>query len=195
LQAFGLPGATTLGRPQLLESVDGSTQRAAAPVPQVTDVAVAAQRHWPPMQVVPLPQATPQAPQLALSVFMLVQAGPVAEGHTVWPPAQTHVPPLQLCPAASHCVPQAPQFDGLLPRITSQPFVTSPSQFAVPGEQTRVHRPALQKPMVVLGRPTQLLPQEPQFASSLLMSMQRAAAPVPQLSWPVGQAHTPATQL
>ena len=41
----------------------------------------------------------------------------------------------------------------------------------------------------------QALPQRPQLARSLWKLAQRAAAPVPQLVWPLGQAQAPAAQV
>src|SRR5262249_40656131 len=65
--------------------------------------------HFPATQKVPLPQAAPQAPQLAASVIRFAQVPLhwlVPLGHEV---AQA---PLTQTPAAAHAVPHAPQLRG-----------------------------------------------------------------------------------
>src|SRR6185312_3121348 len=68
--------------------------------------------HAPFWQILPLPQVTPQAPQLALSVFVFAQYGAPASGvQSVSVPASSpphelvQLPSLQTCPAP-HVVPQ-----------------------------------------------------------------------------------------
>jgi len=156
------------------------------------------QRHWPFMHWRPPPvlHTTPQPPQLALSVSGFVHRGPDALGHTRLPAAgQPQAPFWQVWPLASQSLPQVPQLLMLLLRTTSHPLVGSLSQFARPGKQTRMHCPISQVPVCAPGSPTQELPHDPQFIGSLLVLMQRAAAPVPQANWPAGQAQVPIVQL
>lgn len=151
-------------------------------------------------QVVPAVHAIPQPPQLLLSTRVLVQVGPVGDAQTaLFAPEQPQTPKppwfWQVVPVESQSLPQLPQFWLFALRMTSQPLVGSLSQFAVPGLHTRMQAPESQVPVIVFGRPTQLLPQAPQFVASLATLMQRAAAPMPQASWPAGHAQTPIVQL
>lgn len=119
-------------------------------------------------QVVPLLQTIPQPPQLLLSVRVLVQVGPVTLGQTaLLAPVHPHVPAVQVCPVAEQSFPHVPQFAFVLLRLTSQPFAGSLSQLAKPGLHTRTHCPMSQVPVIVLARPTQLFPHDPQFIESL----------------------------
>jgi hypothetical protein len=73
--------------------------------------------HWPPVHTVPPVHALLHAPQLRLSVAVLVQAF----SQRVWLVGHAQLPEPQASPG-SHVIPQAPQFPGSLFSLTQSPL-------------------------------------------------------------------------
>jgi hypothetical protein len=95
-------------------------------------------------------QKLPQLPQLLGSAVVLAQRAPQQVcplGQPAGPQGPTHSPPEQASPAGQ-TFPQAPQFWGSLPVLTSQPSETTPSQSAKPITQP----PRAQAPEAQSGR-------------------------------------------
>jgi hypothetical protein len=94
--------------------------------------------HTPPVQLVPVGQTWPQAPQLFLSVEVLTSQpsaaflsqsafGALHTGFVHLPPTQPSTPPVML-----HGIPQPPQLATLVFVLTSQPLAAFLSQSAYP---------------------------------------------------------------
>ncbi len=159
---------------------------AAQPWPQV--VALWHQRTPPTtrqfaVEQVPLPHAAPpghtvpQRPQLVVLVLVFTSQPlvdtpsqspkPVLHEATRQAPATQAAMPLLIAQAA----PQAPQFDGSLPMLSSQPLAGLRSQSAKPALQVKPQVPAAQL-AVALARGGQTVPHAPQLFGSVLRLVQ-----------------------
>ena len=112
-------------------------------------------------------QTCPQAPQLLLSVTVLVQAVP----QTVWPVGQAQTPLVQLWPVAQAC-PQVPQLLALVLRLASQPLLVTLSQSPKPAlHRTIVQVPAAQPSAAALAS-AHTVPHDPQLPGSIAVLAQ-----------------------
>jgi hypothetical protein len=130
-----------------------------------------------------LEQVLPQPPQFAgspleelsqplVSLLLSQSAKPALQVPLHAPPAQVGV--AMLLP--EHAMPQPPQFAGLSPVEVSQPFESLLlSQSAKPALQAPLQVPPAQVGIAMLLL-EQLLPQPPQFAGSLLVSVHGGAS-------------------
>ncbi len=108
----------------------------------------------------PLPQACPQVPQLAPSLWRFTQVALEPVPHVFGiDDGQAQAPDEHCCPVV-HLVPQAPQFVASLVRSTHEE--SSPLLQVTLGAQGSTHRPAMQ-----VRLPVQVVPQVPQFFKSV----------------------------
>jgi hypothetical protein len=82
--------------------------------------------------------------------------------------------------AKLHVLAHEPQFDTSLERLTSQPFVTLPSQLAKPVSHAIWHAPLAQLRVPLL--PEQTLPHAPQFETSASVGVSQPLASTPSQS-------------
>jgi hypothetical protein len=180
-------------------------------------VAGAAHMHAPAEHVPALPQEIPQPPQFVVSVAVLTQRPP----HSTCPVGHAQTPLVHDCPVA-HRRPHAPQLFTSLESV-AQPVepmqLTSPvgqlhaPAVQVPVPQLRPQTPQFfvsvvvltqvppqtfgvpvghaHAPLVQLAPVAHLVPHEPQF----VVSLDRSAHVVPQLTLPVGHTQSPAVQV
>jgi hypothetical protein len=102
------------------------------------------------MQLSPMAQAVPHAPQLVMSLVRFAHRAP----HSELPAAQSQVPPAQTAPAGQ-ALPQAPQFAGSFSGSMQVPL------------QLRKFGLQRQAPPAQNSPTPQRLPQLPQFVPSL----------------------------
>jgi hypothetical protein len=122
------------------------------------------------------PQASPHAPQLALSELKFAHVmpqhvrfgGQTCEG----PQEPTQVPPEQESPGGQ-ALPHPPQFFGSLPVLVSQPSATTWLQSPKPGEHPRSAQPPPLHVGTACGKGPHVLPQPPQSEGSVLVSTHR----------------------
>jgi hypothetical protein len=138
-------------------------------------------------------QTLPQLPQL-VSVLSAVSQPLRALPSQVPQPllqAGAQAPPAQLVLPCGlvHAMPQPPQFDTFVARVTSQPLVTFASQLAKPEEQLAIPHMLF----VQLGVPfaaVQVLLQKPQSPSVLVRFVSQSAEFASQSPRPCGHIET-----
>jgi hypothetical protein len=166
--------------PQLRESVARLVQ-VVVPPPAGQSVFGAAHLHTPEMHV-PVPQEWPHIPQFAGSLDVEVHL-PVS-GQMISPVGHMQTPPEQVPPAQP--LPHAPQlFGSVLVSMHAPPLPPPAPHSLVPVGQ------AEQVPLTQVWPVAHLVLQLPQAA----VLLERSAHTVPQLTWPVGHAQTPALQV
>jgi hypothetical protein len=122
--------------------------------------------HWPETQVSFEPHTMPQPPQFCVSVWPFLHELPQQISSLLQPPEppQRQLPPWQVS-FITHCLAQLPQCLGSFCRF-AQAVIVVPAQHASPGAHTEaphLHWP----PRHASGGGLQLMPQPPQFASSV----------------------------
>jgi hypothetical protein len=185
---------------------------------QVASGAAQVVPHAPPEHTWPAPHATPQPPQLALSVRTFTsQPSEATPSQSAKPGAQAaspQVPPAQADVAlgSAQARPQAPQLALLLWRLVSQPLAAAPSQSPEPAlHAITVHAPAAQ-PLAATEGSAQARPHAPQWSGSIEVLAQKGGAPPtagqvarggaqvvphapPEQTWPAAQVVRQAPQL
>jgi hypothetical protein len=115
------------------------------------------------VQVSPLSQALPQAPQLAASLLWSTQRFP----HKVVPPLQTRPQvPAEQTSSVAHALPQAPQFAGSFLVVTQ----------SVPHSEVPPEHTTTQAPLTQLMPASHALPHAPQLDASFFTSTQPPSA-------------------
>jgi hypothetical protein len=146
----------------------------------------------PPLQVHPLGQTTPHAPQLLVSLLGLTQMVPALQqrsppGQPVWLHGGPWQNPFTQLPPPGQTLPQVPQLPGSVLMSASQPSLTMPSQSAKPGKQEVIWQLAERQPAVPSGTiDGQKLPQKPQLFGSALVLAQSTPQQVSPLGQPAG---------
>ena len=156
-------------------------------MPQVLSGAAHVATQAPPEHIWPAAQVWPQAPQLPLSLLVFTSqpllavpsqfAKPVVQLAT----AQTPVVHVAAALGRAQTFPHAPQFVGLVWRLTSQPSAASASQSPKPVLHRTIEQALDVQPSVAtLARSTRG-PQVPQFEGSFTRLAQYVAGAVPQV--------------
>ena len=137
----------------------------AVPLTITADVVVSVQT--PVMHEANGPHTVPQAPQLLLSVAVVVQALP----HATCLPGHTHAPAVQLSPAATHAFPHDPQL-ALSVANTAQYGAAASEGPPAPQTEDPDGHAAVHAPRTHCPPAPHALPHPPQFCSSSERSAQ-----------------------
>jgi hypothetical protein len=128
-------------------------------------------------------QPVPQAPQLARSVRVFTSQPSLAMALQLAKPAlhapRPQVPSVQVAAAlrAVHARPQAPQCEGLVRVLVSQPSAAMALQLPKPVMQVIPQAPAAQDAVAFIPA-GQALPQRPQFMALVATLVSQPSAPI-----------------